>query len=720
MLGKRSLWASIKDMMTEAGGNWCLMEDFNAIRSEQEWKGGRTNRREMVEFEECISTCGLIDLPLIDRKFTWYHSNGIVMSRLDRFLLSENWCLNWGNVKQWGLKRTMSDHCPILLKNQIIDWGPKPFRFFDVWLDLPGLKELVSETWKSTVISGWHGYRFKEKLKDTKRALKEWSKTVVSETDLIIKKCKDSIAAIDLKGETTDLNDEDVQLRRSNFLELWKQQKVKESMWRQKARITWIKDGDANTRFFHRSVNGRRRRNDIVSLQVGDQHMDQVQEIKEGVADYFENLFTEERWQRPHLDGIDFKKISAEDNSLLLAPFNEEEVKRAVWSCGCSKAPGPDGFNFKFIREMWDTIKDDMMGYIDEFHKNGKLVRGANSSFIVLIPKVINPQKIEEFRPISLIGVMYKVIAKLLANRICSVLDGIIGGSQMAFIKGRQMIDSIVIANETIDEAKRNKKASFLFKIDFEKAYDKVCWEFLEYMMSRMGFEPKWRRWINECLRTAEASVLLNGSTTRQVKISRGLRQGDPLSPYLFLLVTEGLNGIISSAINHGHFDGIDVGSRGMKVSHLQFADDSIIFGKAVEDNIWAAKSIMRIFELVSGLKINFGKSQLVGINVSEEWMSKMAHILNCKQGKLPCRYLGVPIGGSVKKISLWKPLIESFEKKLRNWKSRLLSLGGRITLLNAVLSSLPVYTMSVHLLPKGVILSLDKIRRRFLWGGRE
>ncbi|GKV44022.1 hypothetical protein SLEP1_g51253 [Rubroshorea leprosula] len=370
--------------------------------------------------------------------------------------------------------------------------------------------------------------------------------------------------------------------------------------------------------------------------------------------------------------------------------------------------------------QIWDVIKGDMMGFVDDFHKNGRLVRGSNCSFIVLLPKVTNPQKIEEFRPISLIGVMYKVIAKLLANRINSVLDNIIGECQMAFIKGRQIVDSIVIANETIDAAKRNKIASFVLKVDFEKAYDKVCWKFLDYMISRMGFDSKWRRWINECLKTAETSILLNGSATRQVKINRGLRQGDPLSPYLFLLVAEGLNGIISSAINHGLFEGINIGNRGMIISHLQFADDSILFGKATEGNIWAAKSIMRIFKLASGLKINIQKSQLLGMNVSKEWMSKMSYILSCKEGVFPCKYLGVPIGGNVKSTSMWKPLIENFEKKLSSWKGRLLSFGGRITLLNAVLSSLPVFTMSVHLLPKGLILSLDKIRRNFLWGGRE
>ncbi|GKU86994.1 hypothetical protein SLEP1_g1457 [Rubroshorea leprosula] len=709
----------IKELMMEAEGKWCLMGDFNAIRNQQEWNGGRTSRRDMAEFDEFIRECGLVDLPLIGRKFTWYQANGAVMSRLDRFLLSEEWCEKWDDMKQWGLKRTISYHCPILMKNQIVDWGPKPFRFFDMWLETPECKELMTKTWNSTVVSGWHGFQLKEKLKATKKVLKGWSKNKASEIDLKINMCKDSITAIDLKGEETAINEQEVQLRRNSFLDLWNLQNMKKSMWRQKARKTWIRDGDANTKFFHRCVKGRRR-NEIVGIKVGDNYLEQVNEIKGGVANHFENLFKEDKWQRPHLDGIPFKKISSEDNRSLVAPFSEDEVKKAVWSCGSSKAPGPDDFNFKFIREMWETIKDSVMGFIDDFHRNGKLVRGVNSSFIVLIPKVTNPQKIEEFRPISLIGVMYKVIAKLLANRISLVLDSIIGESQMAFIRGRQMVDSIVIANETIDAAKRKKMASFMFKMDFVKAYDKVCWDFLDYMMLRMDFDPKWRRWITACLETAEMSILINGSTTRQFKISRGLRQGDPLSPYLFLLVAEGFNGIISSTINHGLFEGIDIGNGGMKVSHLQFADDSILFGKAVERNIWAAKSIMRIFELVSGLKINFVKSQLFGLNVSDEWKSKMAHILHCKQGAFPYRYLGVPIGSNIKSIALWKPLIKTFEKKLSQWKGRFLSFGGRITLLNAVLTSLPVFSMSVHLLPRGLILSLDKIRRNFLWGGGE
>ncbi|GKU92387.1 hypothetical protein SLEP1_g6121 [Rubroshorea leprosula] len=717
---KRVLWVSLKNLIIETGGNWCLMGDFNAVRSEQEWRGGMSSRREMPEFDDFINECGLVDLPLIGRKFTWYQSNGASMSRLDRFLLSEEWCLNWENVKQWGLNRSFSDHCPIILKNQIMDWGPKPFRFFDAWLEFPQFKGMVRDIWMSTVVNGWNGFCLKEKLKEIKKVLKVWSKNMVSEIDLGIQNCIDSIAVIDKKGEVTSLAPEDIELRRTNFLDLWKNQRIKESIWRQKARKTWISEGDANTKFFHRCVKGRRRLNDITSIRVGSERPEEVNNMKESVANYFETLFKEDTWQRPTLDGIEFKRISDEERVMLEAPFTVEEVRQAVWNCESSKAPGPDGFNFKFVKEMWDTIKNDIMGFVTEFHKNGKLVRGLNSSFIVLIPKVASPQKIEEFRPISLVGVMYKLIAKLLACRLSSVLNGIIGETQMAFVGERQLVDSVVIANETIEEAQRRKKKGFVFKADFEKAYDKVCWGFLEYMLLRLGFGNKWRVWISECLKTAEVSVLLNGSATRQFKMQRGLRQGDPLSPFLFLIVAEGLIGIISSAVSLGLFNGIAIGQRGMNVTHLQFADDSIVFGEASDENIWAVKSVMRIFEMVSGLKVNFGKSVLMGINVSEEWMSRTSSILNCKQGKLPCKYLGVPIGGKCRSIATWRPMIESFKKKLASWKNKFISLGGRITLLNSVLSSLPVFTMSVHLLPKGLILILDKIRRSFLWGGGE
>ncbi|GKV47623.1 hypothetical protein SLEP1_g54507 [Rubroshorea leprosula] len=315
---------------------------------------------------------------------------------------------------------------------EIKPWSPtmvareRFVRFFDAWLEFPEFKEMVGDTWKSTVVNGWNGYCLKEKLKETKKVLKVWSKNRVLEIDVGIQRSIDSIVAIDKKGEVLPLSPEDIVIRRTNFLDLWKNQRIKEIMWRQNARKTWISEGDANSKFFHNCVKGRRRKNDIVSIMAGNERLEEVNKMKKGVANHFEALFKEEAWQRPVLDGIEFKKISEEERAMLEVPFNEEEVKQAVWNCESAKAPGPNGFNFKFIKEMWEVLKDDTMGFVTDFHKHGKLVRGINNSFIVLVPKFSNPQKIEEFKPISLVGVMYKVIAKLLACRLSSVLKGII------------------------------------------------------------------------------------------------------------------------------------------------------------------------------------------------------------------------------------------------------------------------------------------------------
>ncbi|GLU02749.1 hypothetical protein SLE2022_199870 [Rubroshorea leprosula] len=716
---KRVLWEELQVLINSRKGKWCLAGDFNAVRRAEERAGCTVVSNEMREFDAFIHNNELCDLPLIGRKYTWYNSNGQQMSRIDRFLFSEDWMSKWGEMKQWGLKRSVSDHCPLMIKNEQVDWGPKPFRFFDVWLDQPGCKEVITSVWSDSQVQGWSGFKLKEKLRSTKKALKEWSSKSNREMEGKIKEAELLIASIDEKGEQHQLSDNDIELRRNSFIELWKSLKIKERMSQQKSRKQWLKEGDANTKFFHRSIKGRWSRNEINCIRINGVQYTGVEVIKREVAKYFQDLFKEEKWRRPKLDGIGFRQISQSDNELLTATFSEQEIKEAIWNCDPSKAPGPDGFNFRFIMSMWEVIKDDIISFVREFQQHGRLVRGSNASFIVLIPKTDNPQAIEEFRPISLIGVTYKIIAKLLANRLRKVLPKVIGDQQMAFIEGRMLVEGAVIANEILDEVKRKKKKGFLFKADFEKAYDKVSWEFIDYMMIRMGFSAMWRKWIQECLNSSSVSILINGSPTNQFPVNKGIRQGDPLSPFLFLIVAEGLNGLMSSAVDKERYKGVGIGNGDMVVTHLQFADDTIFFGEATEDNIRVIKCIMRTFELASGLKINFRKSQLIGVGVDQRWSAKMAYQLCCKEGKLPFKYLGIPIGGNHRRKAMWQPMVESIRKKLASWKGRYLSMGGRITLINSVLSSLPVFLMSVYVIPKGIIQSIDKLRKSFLWGGK-
>ncbi|GKU91868.1 hypothetical protein SLEP1_g5682 [Rubroshorea leprosula] len=682
--------------------------DFNAVKEHQERAGSRGNAREIREFKNFIMDLGLIDLPLIGRKYTWYHSNGTSMSRLDRFLVSEEWLLNWEDVRQWGLKGSISDHCPILLKNQKVDWGPKPFKFFDVWMEQPGFEKLIHDSWSSTKIHGWKGYILKEKLKRLKGALKNWSRNYMVEVDKKICIAEDKIAELDMKGERQRLTVGEVQARKESFAKLLKNVRIKNRIWHQKARRMWLREGDANTAFYHKCIKSRLMKNEINCIMVNGCQRVEVDDIREEIAKYFQSLFKNEEWVRPTLGGLNFNQIFESQNQMLTAQFSKEEIKAAIWDCDSSKEPGPDGFHFNFIKKNWEIIKREVIDFIKEFHDKGRIVKGLNESFVVLIPKVSNPEKIEEFRPISLINVSYKILSKLLANRLRRVLEDIIGENQMAFIAGRHLPESVVIANEVLDEARKKNQACFFFKADFEKAFDNVCWSFLDFMMDKLGFNAKWHSWIKECLRSASISVLINGCPSRQFGMTKGLRHS--MSPFLFLIVAEGLNGLISEVVKQGLFEGVKIGNGELKLSHLQLADDTLIMGKATKENIWVVKCIMRCFELVLGLKINYAKSQLMSTNVEKEWTTEMAYLLNCKICEIPFRYLGTHVGGNSRSISHWKGLVKTFEKKLSGWKGRYLSMGGRITLVNSVLSSLPVFQMSTHLLPKGTLFIIDSI----------
>lgn len=244
-----------------------------------------------------------------------------------------------------------------------------------------------------------------------------------------------------------------------------------------------------------------------------------------------------------------------------------------------------------------------------------------------------------------------------------------------------------------MDDAKRKKKKAVLFKVDFEKAYDSVSWDFLESMMVRMGFDGVWRKWIKECLSTANVSILVNGSPTEEIALGRGLRQGDPLSPFLFLIVAEGLNMMFSEAKTRGLNQGYKVGD--MEVSHLQFADDTLIIGENCSKNIWSIKALLQLFESVSGLKVNFFKSQLLGVNVEDGWLQQAASFLNCKVRVFPFVYLGLSIGADARRKSTWQPVLDKISRRLTAWNSQFLYLGGKIVLLNSVLYALPIYFLS-------------------------
>ena len=417
------------------------------------------------------------------------------------------------------------------------------------------------------------------------------------------------------------------------------------------------------------------------------------------------------------LDEVEFKTLTLRDNEGLVAGFTEKEVKDAVWQCEGSKSPGPDGFNFNFIRKSWDFVKAELMEAMALFHATGNIPKGCNASFIALIPKVRDPTKLEQYRPISLVGVFYKIITKVLAGRLKKVLPAIIDESQSSFLKGRGILDSVLMANEVVEDLRKKGRSGISLKVDFEKAYDSVRWDFLYDMLHKLGFHSVWILWIRGCLESATVSVLVNGSPTEEFKPSRGLRQGDPLAPFLFIVVAEGLAGLVRQALKVNLLTGLKIGRHEVEMSILQFADDTLFLCEDTLGNVLTLKAILRGFELASGLKINFHKSKLAGINVQSGSIGCYTKTLNCKQMEVPFNYLGLEVGGNPRRKQFWDPVINKLKAKLSVWKGRFLSMAGRICLINSVLTAIPLYYISLFKVPTSVCKRIISIQTRFLWG---
>ena len=255
-------------------------------------------------------------------------------------------------------------------------------------------------------------------------------------------------------------------------------------------------------------------------------------------------------------------------------------------------------------------------------------------------------------------GGLYKVSAKMLANRLRIVIGNVISEIQSAFVKGRQILDGILVVNKVVDEAKKLKKNLLLFKVDFVKKCDSVDWNFLDDVMCKMSFPRLWRKWMKECVTTATTTILVNVSLIEEFSLARGLKQGDPLLPFLFLLAVEGFHVMMETMVNNNIFTGYQVGrERSLSISHLQFVDDTLILGNKSWANVRVMQSVLHLFATMSDHKVNFHKSELVGVNVNRSWLLEATEVLNCRVVPLLIVYLGLPVGDDFRRLKFWEPV---------------------------------------------------------------
>ncbi|GKB10235.1 putative RNA-directed DNA polymerase, eukaryota, reverse transcriptase zinc-binding domain protein [Tanacetum coccineum] len=291
---------------------------------------------------------------------------------------------------------------------------------------------------------------------------------------------------------------------------------------------------------------------------------------------------------------------------------------------------GPNGFTFDFFKHFRSIIKD-MIRFVEDFSVTAHIFKGCNPSFIALIPNVLDPKVVSKFRPIVLIECQYKIIGKLLANRLSLVIGECVSSEQSAFIKVKNIIDDPLILNKVMEWYQKRKRRLMIFKVDFVKAYDSLRCEFLDLVMAVTGFGFKCRRWIKGCLLNSRAFILVNRVPMDEFEICRGLCQGDLLSSFLFILAIEGLHVVILKVLQSGLFK---------------------------------------------------------GVGVAHEESSELASILGCGVSVLPFNYLGVPVGCNMYRLANWKGIVDKFKLKLSTWNSHTLSIGGRLALIKVVLAN--------------------------------
>uniref|UniRef100_A0A2N9G4U0 Reverse transcriptase domain-containing protein n=1 Tax=Fagus sylvatica TaxID=28930 RepID=A0A2N9G4U0_FAGSY len=427
------------------------------------------------------------------------------------------------------------------------------------------------------------------------------------------------------------------------------------------------------------------------------QSLESIEEVRV-LMEEERTLYEEIGARRPFLDGLEFTPIEDADAMWLERQFNEDEILEVIKGFNGDKAPGPDGFSLSFFQHCWSVLKEDLMAVFHEFHVQCSFEKSLNATFLTLIPKKVEAIEVKDFCPISLVGSVYKIIAKVLANRLRLVLEKVVSDSQNAFVRGRQILDSIFIANECLYSRLKAGAPRVLCKLDLEKAYDHVNWGFLDYMLRRCGFSEKWRTWIFFCVSTARFSVLVNGTPCGFFGSTRGIRQGDPLSPLLFVIVMEAMSRMLDREVGGGFISGFPVGSKAssfLMVSHLLFADDTLIFCEADPNQILHLDFLLTWFQAVSGLKVNLTKSEMVVVG-DVPHIGGLANILGCQILTLPMKYLGLPLGAKFNAKEVWNEVLEKMERRLAGWKRLYLSKGGRLTLIKSTLSNIPTYFLSL------------------------
>jgi hypothetical protein len=492
---RRNLWNALSQVQSQHLLPWCYMGDFNTILGCHEYRGNSTPARlPMVEFQNWTDLNNLIHLPTHGAFYTW--ANGrrgrhYTQKRLDRVICNQEWfdCFNSVNVST--LTKNNSDHFPILFDFKSLDYHqPSTFKFLKMWTSHPDCVNVVQQSWKVNVV-GCPMFVLSEKLKILKVKLKSWNKVVFGNIHENVKQARNNVDIIQALIDSNSPSDSFLEQEKLAQINLENALFIEELFWHEKSKVKWHCEGDRNTAYFHKIAKIRRATNQITSLRNGEVFLNRPDDVNAHIVNHFTSLFNS---QDPDIDNglvdeVIPNLITDRVNSMLTRIPTSVEIKNTVFSLNKDSAPGPGGFGAVFFQTYWDIIQLDVINAVIQFFTSGWILPNFNSNTLVLIPKNENADSVNDYRPIAIANFKFKLISKIIADRLASIMPAITSIQQRGFIKGRNIKDCICLTSEAINVLhKRSFGGNLAIKVDIAKAFDTLQWPFLLRVLKAFGF----------------------------------------------------------------------------------------------------------------------------------------------------------------------------------------------------------------------------------------
>ena len=647
-------------------------------------------------------------------------NNALLQSRIDYFLLHRNLSSYVQSVKYYDT--SLSDHAFIEMKIIFdnVERGPGLWILNNTILEndeyVTKVKNIIQEEqncvlYNTEPLIWWDNLKYKIK-KFSQVFCKRIAKDKHSEYYSIQKKLQKMSEKI-ANGLSVDIAQyESLKLELSTLEE----EKCRGAILRSKAH--WATESDKCTKYFLNLETYRQENNCIKELIDNENKIvSDTENLLELQHKFYEKLYSCVQIDNDAM--VDLLNhvplcISDEDRDMCDSNITVEEISFALRKMSKNKSPGSDGLTTEFYCKFFDSLKGILLKLFNEVEENGQLSRSMRSGVLSLIYKQKGDKRdLKNYRPISLLQVDYKILARVMANRFKNVLCKIISICQTCCINGRDIADNIVNLRDIIDMLEDENMEGYIIKCDQEKAFDRISHSYMIEVLKKFGFGERFIRWIKIFYTDIQSSVKCNGFLTRYFKIKNGIRQGCPISAMLYVLSAEPLQYAIRDNLN---IKGIDIPFCNEKAIIFQHADDTTLT-VSDKESIQETLNVFDLYSQASGAKLNMSKSEImcVGTGSLDDEEKKQLGLQYCEQS---IQVLGVYIGKNKEECERknWTDKIRKIKSVLNLWKQRHLTLPGRVTVISSLLVSRLWYTIAVSSIPAWALEELKHLCIEFLW----